>query len=348
MPCRSFIDSFIESKRIDQFHQVIVITPERLRQVVSLAEHGSFRRAAASLQISQPGLTKNIQALEARLGVPLFDRQPGGAVLTEFGRLVVEHTRDMLRAEGELLRQIQALAGLETGSLSVALGPYPSMVSGYAAAGRLLARAPQIAVSLRVAGWREVTRAVAEREVDLGLAELTGALLDDTLATDPVSEHHGCMVCSPEHPLLRRPKVTLVDALAYPWATVRFPPRLVAGMPRPIGAAGRIDPLSGDFVPAVEVEVPMQLGHLVHGTPVLALTALLAVEHELRAGRLVVLPLESLPLHTRYGFIRRRQRPVSPAMQAYMQALRAEEKTCAKHEAALLREFAPRAAGGTR
>ena len=320
-----------------------MLTPDRLRHVVSLAEHGSFRRAATSLQISQPALSKNIQALEARLGVPLFDRQPGGAVLTDFGRLVVEHTRDMLRAEDELLRQIQALAGLETGTLSVALGPYPSMVSGYAAAGRLLARAPQIAVSLRVAGWREVTRAVAEREVDLGLAELTGALLDDTLATDPVAEHRGCMICSPDHPLLRRAQVTLADTLAYPWATVRLPPRLVAGLPRPVGAAGRIDPLSGDFVPAVEVEVPMQLAHLVQGTPVLALTSLFAVEHDLRAGTLAVVPLDSLPLHTSYGFIRRRQRPVSPAMRAYMDALRAEEKASARRESALVREFAPAA-----
>ena len=92
----------------------------------------------------------------------------------------------------------------------------------------------------------------------------------------------------------------------------------------------------------------MQLARVVHGTPVLALTALLAVEHDLRAGRLAVLPLDSLPLHTHYGFIRRRQRPVSPAMQAYMQALRAEEKASAKHEAALLREFAPRAAADAR
>lgn len=327
-----------------------MLTPERLRQVVSLAEHGSFRRAATSLQISQPALSKNIQALEARLGVPLFDRQPGGAVLTEFGRLVVEHTRDMLRAEGELLRQIQALAGLETGTLSVALGPYPSMVSGYAAAGRLLARSPQIALSLRVAGWREVTRAVAEREVDLGLAELTGALLDDTLETDEVAQHHGHMVCSPDHPLLRKPRVTLADALAYPWATVRFPPRLVAGLPRPIGAAGRIDPLTGDFVPAVEVEVPMQLARLVHGTPVLALGALFTVEADLRTGALAVVPLDSLPLHTSYGFIRRRQRPESPAMQAFMRELRAEEKAVAQREAALAREFAaaPRPAHGSR
>jgi DNA-binding transcriptional LysR family regulator len=333
-------DSFEELPVIVQFLGVIVIALSRLHQVVSLAEHGNFRRAAASLQLSQPALTKNIQALEATLGVRLFDRQPGGVVPTEFGRLVVAHARDMLLAEDELLRQIRSLAGLETGTLNIALGPYPSMFSGYAAAGRLLARSPKLSLSLHVAGWREVTRAVAEREVDLGLAELTGALLDDTLVTEAVAEHGGHMVCSPSHPLLRKGRVTLADTLAYPWATVRIPPRLLGNLPRPIGAAGQIDPLTGDFVPAVEIDVPMQLARLVHGTEVLALTPLIAVEQDLASRALAVLPLNGLPLHTSYGFIRRRKRPVSPAMQAFMRELRAEEQSSTQHEADLAQLFA--------
>lgn len=300
------------------------------------------------MQISQPALTKNVQALEAGLVVPLCDRQPGGVQLTDFGRLVVDHARDMMLAEDELLRQVQALAGLETGTLSVVLGPYPSMFPGYAAVGRLLARAPQIAVPLRVAGWREVTRAVAEREVDLGVAELAGALLDDTLVTEAVAEHRGHMVRSPDHPLLRESRVGLAELLAYPWVAVRIPPRLVSVFPRPIGAAGRIDPMTGDFVPAVEVEVPMQRSHLVHGTTALALTPLIAVENDLRAGSLAVLPLAGLPLRSHHGFIRRRQRPVSPAMRAFMREFRAEEKASAKREAALVREFAPKATTGRR
>lgn len=334
-------DSLLELLVIVQFHRVIVITLSRLRQVVSLTEHGNFRRAAASLQISQPALTKSIQALESALGVKLFDRHPGGVVPTAFGQLVVAHTRDMLLAKNELLRQVQSLAGLQTGALNVALGPYPSMFSGYAAAGRLLARSPKLVLSLHVAGWREVTRAVADREVDLGLAELTGALLDDTLLTEPVAGHHGHMVCCPSHPLLRRDQVTLADTLAYPWATVRIPPRLLGSLPRPIGAAGQIDPITGDFVPAVEIDVPMQLARLVGGTEVLALTPLLAVEQDLAAGTLAVVPLPGLPLHTSYGFIRRKNRPLSPAMEAFMQALRVEEKASARREADLARRFDP-------
>src|SRR5664279_2439763 len=91
----------------------IVITSARLRHVVALAEHRSFLRAAESLRITQPALTKSIQVLEATLGVKLFNRHPGGVVLTEFGTLVAEHTRDVLGAEGELVRRIGLLAGLE-------------------------------------------------------------------------------------------------------------------------------------------------------------------------------------------------------------------------------------------
>ena len=51
------------------------------------------------------------------------------------------------------------------------------------------------------------------------------------------------------------------------------------------------------------------------------------------------MPLPGLPLHTSYGFIRRKNRPLSPAMEAFMQALRVEEKASARREADLARRF---------
>jgi DNA-binding transcriptional LysR family regulator len=56
-----------------------------LRYVVAAAEHRSFRRAAAALNITQPTLSKRIRELEDRLGMLLFERSTGGAQLTASG-----------------------------------------------------------------------------------------------------------------------------------------------------------------------------------------------------------------------------------------------------------------------
>ena len=107
-----------------------MLTPTRLRQAVALAEHGSFRRAAKALRVSQPALTRGIQALEASLGVQLFDRQSTSVTLTAVGELVIERAKSMITTEADLRRDIALLQGLETGDVNIALGPYPSVHVG--------------------------------------------------------------------------------------------------------------------------------------------------------------------------------------------------------------------------
>jgi len=67
-----------------------------LRYVVAAADHSSFRRAAATLNITQPTLSKRIRELEGKLGVPLFERSPGGAELTPIGEEFVVSARRVL------------------------------------------------------------------------------------------------------------------------------------------------------------------------------------------------------------------------------------------------------------
>lgn len=319
-----------------------MLTFARLRHVVTLAEHGSFGKAAATLGISQPGLTKSIQALEAALGVRLFDRHTRGVVLTDFGRLVVSHTKEFVAREDELLRDIQMLAGLEVGHLDVALGPYPSMMSGYRAAGRVMAAHPRLQVALHVANWREVTRAVLEKRTEVGIAELSDAVLNDQLDTELVGQHQARIFCRPGHPVLRSGHVTLASLLEFPWAYTRVPPRIAAAFPRASVRAGRIDEFTGDFVPAVDLDVPMQLAQLVEGNDVLAFGGFTMVESDLESGRLAYVPTPQIELRGSYGFIFLRNRSLSPAAQAYMQAVRDVERQCVEREARLEQRFGQR------
>ncbi|WP_428674530.1 LysR family transcriptional regulator [Roseibium sp.] len=58
----------------------------QLRYFVAVADEGNIGRAALRLNISQPPVTRQIQALEYELGTKLFVRTPQGGELTESGK----------------------------------------------------------------------------------------------------------------------------------------------------------------------------------------------------------------------------------------------------------------------
>jgi DNA-binding transcriptional LysR family regulator len=68
----------------------------QLRAFVAVAKHGSFTRAADELHLSQPTVSGQIKALEADLGVLLFDRTVGGVVLTNSGTQLLQRAEKLL------------------------------------------------------------------------------------------------------------------------------------------------------------------------------------------------------------------------------------------------------------
>jgi DNA-binding transcriptional LysR family regulator len=277
--------------------------------------------------------------LEKELGVRLFDRQSRAVTPTEFGERVIRYGKRLLEAEEDLLHDLMLIGGLETGRVDVALGPYPSVISGYPAAARLCREHPKVAIGIRVSNWRDVTQAVGARRADLGIAELTDALGTESLATEELGAHRARFFCRPGHPILRRGRIRLQDVLDFPWATTRFPPRVAAAFPRPPGRAGSIDSNTGDLVPAIELDVPMQVAAFARGADALAVGTFAMVEHELRSGALDIVPTANIEFRARYGFIWLRHRSLSPAATAYMQAVRDEERGYVAREAKLAAEF---------
>jgi len=140
-----------------------------LHAFLAIAEERNFGRAAARLHLTQPALTKRIQALEAELGASLFERGRMGAELTAFGTLFrPDAARLAAEAEAVLSRARRAAEG-RRGRLAVGFG-YSSAV----AAPRLVAAFrrlhPEVEVTLNDFSSAEQYRRLLTGDLDVGFA----------------------------------------------------------------------------------------------------------------------------------------------------------------------------------
>ncbi|HVZ13262.1 MAG TPA: hydrogen peroxide-inducible genes activator [Bauldia sp.] len=112
-----------------------MITLRHLRYLEALAETGHFGRAAEIAGISQPALSMQIRELERQLGGALFERRPGGLVITQLGEQVRARGAGILAAVRDLEDTAAAREGVLCGPLRIgiipSLAPYllPELVS---------------------------------------------------------------------------------------------------------------------------------------------------------------------------------------------------------------------------
>jgi LysR family transcriptional regulator, nitrogen assimilation regulatory protein len=86
-----------------------------------VAELGSITRAAADLDMAQPGLSRDIALLERELGTKLFTRQARGMQLTEAGRILQQRALALIRQIGDLREDIAAESSAPSGRVSLGL-----------------------------------------------------------------------------------------------------------------------------------------------------------------------------------------------------------------------------------
>src|ERR671934_1080586 len=97
----------------------------RLRAFAAVAREGSFSRAAGTLFVSQPAVSKHVASLEAELGTKLIVRGRRGVSLTPSGQVLADY---VLRAEALLANARRALASgadAEIGTLALAASGVP-------------------------------------------------------------------------------------------------------------------------------------------------------------------------------------------------------------------------------
>src|SRR6476620_11519613 len=92
----------------------------QLRYFVSIAEEGSFTRAAERLRVAQPSLSQHVKSLEHELGGALLERLPKGVRLTAAGKEFLPEARAAVTHADRAKRNARSVFGLEGGELEVA------------------------------------------------------------------------------------------------------------------------------------------------------------------------------------------------------------------------------------
>jgi DNA-binding transcriptional LysR family regulator len=91
---------------------------QQMKYVVAVANNGSFREAAKKLYITQPSLSNGIRELEEEIGVTLFTRTNKGALITEEGRIFLEHAEKILTQMALIKNRYQEVVKSERFSIS--------------------------------------------------------------------------------------------------------------------------------------------------------------------------------------------------------------------------------------
>jgi molybdate transport repressor ModE-like protein len=177
-----------------------------LRIFHAVAAQRSFSRAAESLFVSQPAVSKGVQQLERQLGLPLVERAPEGTHgrklrLTEAGEALFEHARGIFALETAAVQDIRARAGLTRGRLAIGAS---TTVAAYWLPPYLATLARQhdsIGLSLQVGNTEAITRAVIECTADLAVVE--GEVSDTRIVATHWRDDPLHVAVPPRSPLLR-------------------------------------------------------------------------------------------------------------------------------------------------
>lgn len=144
----------------------------QLQYAVQLAEVRSFSQLAENLNISQPALSKHIQALESELGVKLFDRNTSPLVLTPAGESFLGRAKDLLYRESQLLRCMEEYRSGEAGQLTIGVSPFRSTYLMPRFLSKLRSKYPGLKIVLHEASSDELRKGAAEGKYDFAVVNL--------------------------------------------------------------------------------------------------------------------------------------------------------------------------------
>src|SRR5947207_9792991 len=196
---------------------------QQLRCLTEVVRRGlNVSEAAEALHTSQPGVSKQIRALEDELGVQVFARHGKRLVeVTEPGKAVVAIAERILAEAQNLRRAGEEYANDKLGTLTIATTHTQARYSLPKAVAAFKRRYPKVQLVIHQGNPTQICEQVLTGDADLCVATEAIAVYPELISM-PVFQWNRCVVVPPRHPLLKNEQLTLEALSQYPIVTYDF------------------------------------------------------------------------------------------------------------------------------
>jgi DNA-binding transcriptional LysR family regulator len=186
----------------------------KLKVFCAVAETGSFSKASKMVNLTQPAVSLQIQALEESYETALFERSGKNITLTAAGKLLYQYAKDILNLYTTVEKEINNLTGLSKGSLQVGAS---STIGNYLLPTVIIAfkkKYPKIDVNLFVSNTKGIIELLNTGRIDIGLVE--GDAPKQSLDIEKLLEDELVLIMPPDHLWVKRKNISVSELLSQP------------------------------------------------------------------------------------------------------------------------------------
>lgn len=187
-----------------------------LRYFQEVARTGSITEASLRLNVSASAISRQIAKLEQELNIALFERRPRGMVLSQAGELLAQHVTRLTLDTERALSDVKEMHDIQRGVIKIATYEGFSILVLAEIIAQFQQQYPSITIKVWVGNSIDICQRISSGQSDIGIVYSYAApsyVQIEHIASRPIF-----VLMPPNHPLANQEKITLEEAVQYPFA----------------------------------------------------------------------------------------------------------------------------------
>jgi molybdate transport repressor ModE-like protein len=290
---------------------------KQLEIFLAVAETGSFSRGAEATFITQSTASQHISSMESSFGIKLLDRTSKGALLTEGGKVLIQHARKVVAEVNAITKAMQRFANVEEADLRIGGSNIPANYLIPELLPALIGQFPGLQLTLLQGDSRDILEKLAREEIELGI--VGNRFAAEGFEFTPLGHDEISLITYCDHPWSTRKSIELAELAEQPLI-----------LREPGSGTGRTvhDALLAAGVSMQQLKVIAYLGsneaikQAVGSGLGIAFVSELSVRKELARKELAIVSVKGLHICRHFYLTSRSGRELSPAAGAFATVLR--------------------------